>query len=61
MSRPGITKDQVFAAAEALAAEGENPTVTRIRTKLSGGSQCRTRSARYGYGIISRGMVNGIP
>lgn len=38
MARPGITKEQVFDAAEAIAAEGGNPTVTRIRAWCKGGS-----------------------
>jgi chromosome segregation ATPase len=38
MARPGITREQVFEAAEALAAEGATPTVVAVRTRLGGGS-----------------------
>lgn len=38
MSRPGITREQVFAAADTLAQEGQNPTVVAVRTALGGGS-----------------------
>ena len=38
MARPGITREQVFETAEALAAEGVTPTVVAVRTRLGGGS-----------------------
>ncbi len=38
MARPGITKDQVFDAADALAREGQSPTVVAVRSRLGGGS-----------------------
>ncbi|ADC64123.1 DNA-binding protein [Allochromatium vinosum] len=38
MARPGITREQVFEAAEALAAEGINPTVIAVRAHLGSGS-----------------------
>ena len=38
MPRPGITKEQVWQAAEALEREGANPTVLRVRAKLGSGS-----------------------
>ena len=38
MSRLGVTREQVFDAAETLAAAGSNPTITRIRAELGGGS-----------------------
>ena len=34
MARPGITYQQVAAAADTITAEGENPTIKRIRAKL---------------------------
>jgi len=41
MPRPGITKEQVWEAAETLEHEGANPTVLRIRAKIGGGSPNR--------------------
>jgi chromosome segregation ATPase len=38
MARPGVTREQVFEAAEALIAEGVAPTVVAVRTRLGGGS-----------------------
>lgn len=38
MARPGITREQVFEAAEALLLEGQAPTVVGVRTRLGGGS-----------------------
>ena len=38
MARPGITSEQVCAAADALVAEGVSPTVVGVRTRLGGGS-----------------------
>ena len=38
MGRPGIAKEQVFDAADALAREGQTPTVVAVRTRLGGGS-----------------------
>ncbi|MEA1053109.1 DNA-binding protein [Lamprobacter modestohalophilus] len=41
MPRPGVTRDQVHQAADALAAEGANPTVVAVRKRLGGGSPNR--------------------
>ena len=38
MARPGVTREQVVEAAEALIAEGVAPTVVAVRTRLGGGS-----------------------
>jgi chromosome segregation ATPase len=38
MARPGVTREQVFEAADALLREGQTPTVVGVRTKLGGGS-----------------------
>ncbi|MBF0366609.1 MAG: DNA-binding protein [Oligoflexia bacterium] len=38
MSTPGITKDQVFTAAESLLKSGQHPTLQLIREELKGGS-----------------------
>ncbi|SFU98407.1 DNA-binding protein [Halomonas korlensis] len=38
MSRPGITYDQVSAAANALVAEGTEPTIQKVRSRLGTGS-----------------------
>ena len=38
MARTGVTREQVFETAEALALEGQNPTVMAVRAKLGGGS-----------------------
>lgn len=38
MARPGVTREQVFEAADALVLEGQAPTVVAVRTKLGGGS-----------------------
>ncbi len=38
MARPGVTRDQVFEAADALALEGQTPTVVAVRNRLGGGS-----------------------
>ena len=38
MARTGVTREQVFETAEALALEGQNPTVMTVRAKLGGGS-----------------------
>lgn len=38
MARPGITYDQVSAAANALVAEGTEPTIQRVRERLGTGS-----------------------
>ena len=38
MPRPGITREQVFEAADALLREGQTPTVVGVRTKLGTGS-----------------------
>jgi DNA repair exonuclease SbcCD ATPase subunit len=38
MGRPGIAKEQVFDAADALSREGQAPTVVAVRTRLGGGS-----------------------
>ncbi len=39
MARPGITYDEVAAAASQIAASGENPTVERVRAVTKTGSQ----------------------
>ena len=38
MARSGVRPEQVFATAEALVREGQNPTVMAVRTRLGGGS-----------------------
>jgi len=38
MARSGVTREQVFEAADALALEGTSPTVMSVRTRLGGGS-----------------------
>jgi len=38
MARPGVTREQVYGAADALVLEGQAPTVVAVRTKLGGGS-----------------------
>lgn len=38
MGRPGITREQVFEAAGAIAHEGTTPTVMAVRKRLGGGS-----------------------
>jgi len=38
MARPGITYQEVSAAADSLIAEGDNPTIQKIRAKLGTGS-----------------------
>jgi DNA repair exonuclease SbcCD ATPase subunit len=38
MARSGVTREQVFATADALVREGQNPTVLSVRTRLGGGS-----------------------
>ena len=38
MARPGVTREQVHQAADEIAAEGQNPTVMSVRTRLGGGS-----------------------
>jgi septal ring factor EnvC (AmiA/AmiB activator) len=38
MARPGVTRKQVFEAAEALVREGKHPTILAVRTHLGGGS-----------------------
>ena len=38
MGRPGISRDDVIEAAEALATEGTTPTVVGVRMRLGGGS-----------------------
>jgi hypothetical protein len=38
MPRPGITREQVFEAADALVREGQGPTVVSVRARLGGGS-----------------------
>jgi hypothetical protein len=38
MARSGVTREQVFEAADALVREGQNPTVVSVRTRLGGGS-----------------------
>jgi hypothetical protein len=38
MARTGVTREQVFEAAEALVREGQSPTVVAVRTRLGGGS-----------------------
>ena len=38
MGRPGITREQVFEAADSIANEGVTPTVMSVRTRLGGGS-----------------------
>lgn len=38
MARPGVTREHVFAAADALVQEGQSPTVVAVRTRLGGGS-----------------------
>ena len=38
MPRPGVTREQVHAAAEALVAEGQSATVVAVRQRLGGGS-----------------------
>jgi colicin import membrane protein len=36
MSRPGVTRDQVFEAADTLLAEGRKPTVKLVRERIGG-------------------------
>ena len=38
MARPGVTREQVFEACDALAREGQNPTIVSVRARLGGGS-----------------------
>jgi chromosome segregation ATPase len=38
MPRPGVTREQVFEAADALVREGQTPTVVGVRTRLGTGS-----------------------
>lgn len=38
MARPGVTKEQVFAAANAVLARGDRPTIDRVRQELGTGS-----------------------
>lgn len=38
MGRPGITREQVFETADAIAREGVTPTVMAVRKRLGGGS-----------------------
>ncbi len=38
MARTGVTREQVFEAADALTREGQGPTVVSVRTRLGGGS-----------------------
>jgi len=38
MGRPGVTREQVFDIADAIAREGQTPTVVAVRTRLGGGS-----------------------
>jgi hypothetical protein len=38
MARAGVTREQIFETAEALAREGQSPTVVAVRTRLGGGS-----------------------
>ena len=38
MGRPGITREQVFETAGAIAHEGTTPTVMAVRKRLGGGS-----------------------
>jgi hypothetical protein len=38
MARSGVTREQVFETADALALEGQSPTVVAVRTRLGGGS-----------------------
>lgn len=38
MPRPGVTREQVFEAADALVREGQSPTVVAVRGRLGGGS-----------------------
>ncbi len=38
MARSGVTREQVFEAADALVLEGKSPTVMAVRSKLGGGS-----------------------
>ena len=39
MARPGITEEQVAAAAEALVAEGAEPTIKAVLARLGSGSE----------------------
>ncbi len=36
MARQGITRDQVFTAADALVGDGQQPTINAIRERLGG-------------------------
>ncbi len=38
MARPGITSEQVAAAADSIVAEGKNPTMTAVRERIGTGS-----------------------
>lgn len=38
MARPGVTREQVFEAAEAIVAEDQSPTIVAVRSRLGGGS-----------------------
>ena len=38
MARPGVTREMIFEAADAIAREGRTPTVLMIRERLGGGS-----------------------
>ncbi|MCB1882126.1 MAG: DNA-binding protein, partial [Gammaproteobacteria bacterium] len=38
MARPGVTREMIFEAADAIAREGRTPTVLAIRERLGGGS-----------------------
>jgi len=38
MGCPGVTREQVFDIADAIAREGQTPTVVAVRTRLGGGS-----------------------
>ena len=48
MPRVGVTREQVFEAAEGLLREGQNPTVMAVRTRLGGGSPVNGAGSLFG-------------